>query len=74
MIIIMSQFNTSNFFKITKFDGSYLQVWKHNLKLVLKLEKLLKVVEENELLQIIPLPSFSGITTHIPTIGIGSKK
>lgn len=44
----MSQFHISNLRNRTKFDGTYFQVWKHNLKLVLKLEKLLKLIVEGK--------------------------
>ena len=70
----MSQFNISNLRNITKFGGSYFQVWKHNLKLVLKSEKLLKVVEGNELCPITPPPTPGGTVNHTPATGAGSKE
>lgn len=70
----MSQFNTSNLRNIIFFYGSYLQVWKHNLKLELKYEKLLKVVEGTKLLPTTPPPSLSGIVSHTSTTIAGSKE
>jgi hypothetical protein len=68
----MSQFNTSNLRNITKFDGSHFQVWKHNLKLVLKSEKLLNFVEGTKL-PCTPPPSPGGTIRHTPLRSVGGK-
>jgi hypothetical protein len=70
----MSQFNVVNLWNITMFDGTYFHVWKHNMKLVLKLEKLLNIAEGIELKPVTPPPTPCGIITHIPATGIGSKE
>ena len=69
----MSQFNISNLRNVTKFNGSYIQVWKHNLKLVLKSEKLFSVVDGSEILPTTPPATPGGTITHTPANGAGSK-
>lgn len=69
----MSQFNSSNFGNISKFDGSYFQVWKHNLKLILKFDKLLKVVDETKVLPTTPSLNIGSTICHKPTTRHGSK-
>jgi hypothetical protein len=69
----MSYFSTSNLRNATKFDGSYFQVWKHNLKLVLKSDKLFNVVDGTEVLPTSAAPSLGGTVCHIPATGAGSK-
>ena len=69
----MSQFNISNLRNGTKFKGSYFQVWKHNLKLVLKSEKLYSVVDGSEILSTTPPATPGGTITHTPANGAGSK-
>lgn len=70
----MSQFNVVNLRNITKFDGTYFHVWKHNMKLVLKSEKLISIVEGNEVEPVTPPPTPGGTVNHTPVTGAGSKE
>ena len=69
----MSQFNISNFRDVTKFNGTYFQVWKHDLKLILKSEKLFSVVDGSEILPTTPPPTPGGTITYTSPTGVGSK-
>jgi len=52
----MSQFKVLNLCNITKFDGTYLHVWKYNIKLVLISENLLKLMKDWKLNMSLLLP------------------
>jgi hypothetical protein len=69
----MSQFKVSNLCNITKFDGTYLDVWKYNIKLVLKSEILLRINEGLEIEYVSSLATPSGIIHHLPPTKPRSK-
>jgi hypothetical protein len=62
----MSQFKVSNLCNITKFDGTYLHVWKYNIKLVLISEILLRINEGLKIKYVSSLAIASGIIHHLP--------
>jgi hypothetical protein len=70
----MFQFKLSNLCNITRFDGTYFHVWKYNIKLVLKSEDLLKIVEGLKIELVSPPTTIGGTIHHLPPTKLGSKE
>jgi hypothetical protein len=69
----MSQIKTTDLQSVTKFDGTYFHVWKHQMKLILKVEKLFQVVNGTLVKPNTPPATTGGQVVHTLTIGMGSK-
>lgn len=58
---------------VTKFDGSYYNIWKHRLTLIFKAEKLWPIVSGSEPLPAAPSAAeVAAGTPALPTTGVGS--
>ena len=58
---------------VTKFDGSYHNIWKHRLTLIFKAEKLWPIVSGSETILMAPSAAEVAATTlALPATGVGS--
>ena len=58
---------------VTKFDGSYFNIWKHRLTLIFKAEKLWSIVSGDQHLPVAPTAAeVAAGTPALPAIGVGS--
>jgi hypothetical protein len=69
----MSQLKTTDLRSVTKFDGTYFHVWKHQMKLILKVENLFQVVNGTLVKPSTPLATAGGQVVHTLATGMGSK-
>jgi hypothetical protein len=69
----MSQFKVFGLCNIARFHGTYFHVWKYNIKLVLKSENLLKIVEGLKTELVFPPTTLGGTIHYLPPTKLRSK-